>query len=62
VRLVAGPDALLEVTILGLDDLVVVLAVVLDVARAAELFAGHGLHEQQATAGRREQLLESCSI
>src|SRR5215212_7464093 len=42
--LVAGRDLRLEVAVLGLDDLVVVLAVVLNVARAAELPAGHGLH------------------
>ena len=39
-RLVTGRDLRLEVAVLGLNDLVVVLAMVLDVARAAELLAG----------------------
>src|SRR4051794_17833794 len=53
-RLVAGRNLRLEVAVLSLDDFVVVLAVVLDVAGAAELLAGHGLHGRQATtAGRR---------
>jgi hypothetical protein len=37
----------------------VVVAVVLDVARAAELAAGHGLHAGQGTAARPWRLLES---
>src|SRR4051794_5945592 len=59
VGLVAGRDLRLEVAVLGLDDFVVVLAVVLDVAGAAELLAGHGLHGRQATAARARKLLES---
>jgi hypothetical protein len=50
VRLVAGRDPRLQMAVLGLDDFVVVLAVVLDVAGTAELLAGHGLHGRQATA------------
>jgi hypothetical protein len=37
----------------------VVGAVVLDVAGAAELLAGHGLHGQHATAARPSWLLDS---
>jgi hypothetical protein len=59
VRLIAGRDLRLEVAVLRLDHLVVVLAVVLDVAGAAELPAGHGLHERQATAARPCRLLDS---
>src|SRR3954470_13653046 len=59
VRLVAGRDLSLEVAVLGLDDFVVVLAVVLDVAGAAELLAGHGLHGWHGTAARPWGLLES---
>src|SRR3954468_14583152 len=59
VCLVAGRDLRLEVAVLGLDDFVVVIAMVLDVAGAAELLAGHGLHERQATATRSWGLLES---
>src|SRR5215210_3612692 len=59
VGLVASRDLRLEVAVLGLDDFVVVLAVVLDVAGAAELPAGHGLHGRQATASRPWTLLES---
>src|SRR3954447_8747486 len=59
VRLVAGRDLRLEVAVLGLDDFVVVLAVVLDVAGAAELLASHGLHGRQGTAARPSGLLES---
>src|SRR3954470_4629258 len=59
VGLVAGRDLRLEVAVLGLDDLVVVLAVVVDVAGAAELRAGHGLHGRQATHARPRGLLES---
>src|SRR3954447_17793542 len=51
-RLVAGRDLRLEMAVLGLDDLVVVLAVVLDVAGAAQLLAGHGLHGRHATTVR----------
>ena len=49
-RLVAGRDLRLEMAVLGLDDLVVVLAVMLGAAGAAELLAGHGLHGRHATA------------
>src|SRR4051794_23711303 len=59
VRLVAGRDLRLEVAVLRLDDFVVVLAVVLDVAGAAELLAGHGFHGQQVTAAGPSTLLES---
>src|SRR4051794_39711025 len=59
VRLVTGGDLSLEVAVLGLDDFVVVLAVVLDVAGAAELLAGHGLHAWQGTAAGPWGLLES---
>src|SRR4051812_26356092 len=59
VGLVAGRDLRLEVAVLGLDDLVVVLAVVLDVAGAAELLAGHRLHGRHGTAARPWALLES---
>src|SRR3954465_4802740 len=51
-RLVAGRDLRLEMAVLGLDDFVVVLAVVLDVAGAAELFAGHCFHRRHATTVR----------
>jgi hypothetical protein len=62
VRLVAGLDLRLQVLVLGLDDLVVVLAMVLDVAGSAELLAGHGLHGREGTAARPYALLESCSF
>src|SRR4051794_11994608 len=52
VRLVAGRDLRLEVAVLGLEDFVVVLAVVLDVAGSAELLAGHGLHGHESTSAR----------
>src|SRR3954471_8216456 len=57
VCLVAGRDLRLEVAVLGLDDFVVVLAMVLDVAGAAELLAGHGLHGRHATAAQPWALL-----
>ena len=50
VRLVAGRDLRLEMAVLGLDDLVVVLAVMLGAAGAAGLLAGHGFHGRHATA------------
>src|SRR4029078_12853751 len=53
-----GRHLRLEMAVLGLDDLVVVLAVVRDVAGATELPAGHGLHGQQATPARPRWLLE----
>jgi hypothetical protein len=59
VCLIASRDLRLEVVVLRLDHFVVVLAVVLDVAGAAELLASHGLHERQATATRPWKLLES---
>src|SRR4051794_29205759 len=59
VCLVAGRDLRLEMAVLGLDDLVVVVAMVLDVARAAELLAGHCLHGRQGTTARPPELLES---
>src|SRR3954462_13090899 len=43
-RLVASRDLRHQVTVLGPDDLVVVVSVVLDVAGAAEVPAAHGLH------------------
>src|SRR3954447_22176063 len=58
-RLVAGRNLRLQVTVLGLDDLVVVVSVVLDVAGATELPAAHGLHRRHATAARPRRLLES---
>jgi hypothetical protein len=59
VCLVAGGDLRLEVTILRLDDGVVVLAMVLDVAGSTELLAGHGLHGRQATPAPPPGLLDS---
>src|SRR3954463_10408866 len=59
VCVVAGRDLRLEVAVLRLDDFVVVLAMVFDVARAAELLAGHGLHGRQATGALAWALLES---
>jgi hypothetical protein len=56
---VAGRDLRLEVAVLSLDDFVVVLAMVLDVAGTTELLAGHGLHGRQATAAQPWALLES---
>src|SRR6478752_2028176 len=58
-RLVAGRNLRLQVTVLSLDDLVVVVSVVLDAAGAAELRAGHGLHGRHATRARPRRLLES---
>src|SRR4051795_3168325 len=51
-RLVAGRDLRLEMAILGLDHLVVVLAVVLHVAGAAELLTRHGLHGPHGRAAQ----------
>src|ERR671917_1860530 len=59
VCLVAGCHLRLEMAVLGLDDFVVVLAVVLDVAGAAELLTSHGLHWRQATAPQPWTLLDS---
>jgi hypothetical protein len=41
---VAGLLRLLEVTVLGVDDVVGGLTTVLEVARTSQLSTGHGLH------------------
>src|SRR4051812_41544977 len=65
VRLVTGRDLRLEMAVLGLDDLIVVLAVVLDVARAAELLAGQvfmGCSYVNASAVAGALALWSCML
>src|SRR5699024_10951505 len=64
VGLVAGLDGLLEVLVLGLDDLVGGLAAVAEVGGASQLLAGHGLHRWilswGAADGGAAELLSLC--
>src|SRR5699024_1734189 len=60
VGLVAGPDGLLEVLGLGLDDLVGGLAAVAEGAGAAQLLAGHGLQRWVLSWVLRMGVLRNC--
>jgi hypothetical protein len=62
VQSVTTGDHLLEMPVLGLDDLVGGLTVVLMVARATELLARHRLHQLTALLSSFAILISSVSV